>query len=377
MSTIKLIVFDLDGVLVDTKNIHFNALNSALKKSKINYQISYEEHLKIFDGLTTKEKLQILLKKRVLKNKNFKQIIKFKNIYTDFELSKNIKFNSKIYNIFKKLSKKYKIIVATNAIKKTLDTCIKKLKIKKFLSLSYSNQDVLFPKPHPQIYLKCMVDGGSKPKETLIIEDSEKFGFVASEFTELAIMDSDISTKIDSGLISATIDMNLNNQLPFSGDLLMYISNNPDYFPFCIDSLITGSLDEQEVSDSCKTYINDYLGCENLSVLEIYPNTDSSFVKHLDCITINNENHYYENLLNIEFLPPTLDDWGNVLDSVLSQQEIILDDEIYYFTKDTLQYLIPRFVFDSDLETITLQPNNSLNVNSSIMFKLLSTGLLE
>ena len=172
MSTIKLIVFDLDGVLVDTKNIHFNALNNALKKSKINYQISYEEHLKIFDGLTTKEKLQILLKKRVLKNKNFKQIIKFKNIYTDFELSKNIKFNSKIYNIFKKLSKKYKIIVATNAIKKTLDTCIKKLKIKKFLSLSYSNQDVLFPKPHPQIYLKCMVDGGSKPKETLIIEDS-------------------------------------------------------------------------------------------------------------------------------------------------------------------------------------------------------------
>jgi len=212
---------------------------------------------------------------------------------------------------------------------------------------------------------------------TFIIEDSDKFSFIASKFTELAIMDSYISTKIDSGLISATIDMNLNNQLPFSGDLLMYISNNPDYFPFCIDSLITGSLDDQEVTDSCKTYINDYLGCENLSVLEIYPNTDSSFVKHLDCITINNENHYYENLLNIEFLPPTLDDWGNVLDSVLSQQEIILDDEIYYFTKDTLQYLIPRFVFDSDLDTITLQPNNSLNVNSSIMFKLLSTGLLE
>ena len=97
----------------------------------------------------------------------------------------------------------------------------------------------------------------------------------------------------------------------------------------------------------------------------------------MDCITINNENHYYENLLNIDFFPPTLDDSGNVIDSVLTQQEIILDDEIYYFTKDTLQYLIPRFVFNSELETITLQPNNSLNINSSIMFKLLSTGLLE
>ena len=96
MSTIKLIVFDLDGVLVDTKNIHFNALNNALKKEKIKYEISYDEHLKIFDGLTTKEKLQILLKRKVLKKNNLKNIIKFKNIYTDTELKKSIKFNKKI-----------------------------------------------------------------------------------------------------------------------------------------------------------------------------------------------------------------------------------------------------------------------------------------
>ena len=49
---------------------------------------------------------------------------------------------------------------------------LKQHQIQKYLFLSYSNQDVVFPKPHPQIYLKCMVDGGSKPKETLIIEDS-------------------------------------------------------------------------------------------------------------------------------------------------------------------------------------------------------------
>jgi hypothetical protein len=152
----------------------------------------------------------------------------------------------------------------------------------------------------------------------------------------------------------------------------MYISNNPDYFPFCIDSLRTGSLSDQEVTDSCKTYISDYLGCETFLI-----DTVSNFVKHLDCISTNNDTYYYQNLLNIEFLPPTLDDWGNVLDSVLTQQEIILDDEVYYFTRNNLQYLIPRFVFNSELDTITLQPNNSLNINSSIMFKLLSTGLLE
>ena len=118
--------------------------------------------------------------------------------------------------------------------------------------------------------------------------------------------------------------------------------------------------------------IENYLECTDFSV-----DTISGLVKHLDCITVNDETYYYENLLNIEFLPPTLDDWGNVLDSALTQQEIILDNEIYYFTKDNLQYLIPRFVFNSELDTITLQPNNSLKINSSIMFRLLSTGLLE
>jgi hypothetical protein len=207
---------------------------------------------------------------------------------------------------------------------------------------------------------------------TIVIENPQAFGFVADQFTQLAVMDPTMATKIDSGLISATIDMNLENKIPFSGNLLMYISNNPDYFPFCIDSLITGSLDEQEVTDSCKAYITNYLGCQNFSI-----DTVSNFVKHLDCITTNDDTYYYENLLNIEFLPPTLDNWGNVLDSILTQQEIILDDEVYYFTKNNIQYLIPRFVFNSELDTITLQPDNSLKINSSIMFRLLSTGLLE
>ncbi len=41
---IKLIIFDLDGVLVEAKNIHYNALNKALGKD---YSISWNEHLKI------------------------------------------------------------------------------------------------------------------------------------------------------------------------------------------------------------------------------------------------------------------------------------------------------------------------------------------
>ena len=61
---IKLIIFDLDGVLVDTKPLHYFALNKALKKIE-NYEISKDDHSNIFDGLPTKEKLKILLKEKL------------------------------------------------------------------------------------------------------------------------------------------------------------------------------------------------------------------------------------------------------------------------------------------------------------------------
>ena len=48
MNKIKSIIFDLDGVLVDTKNIHFEALNKAFVDTKINFQISFKDHIRIY-----------------------------------------------------------------------------------------------------------------------------------------------------------------------------------------------------------------------------------------------------------------------------------------------------------------------------------------
>ena len=71
---IDTIIFDLDGVLIDSKKIHFLALNKSLKENKINYQISYEDHLKKFDGLPTKKKLEILNKQKIILKSSFKKI---------------------------------------------------------------------------------------------------------------------------------------------------------------------------------------------------------------------------------------------------------------------------------------------------------------
>lgn len=178
MNLIKAVVFDLDGVLVDTKKIHFDSLNRALQRNNIDYYIPYEEHLKFYDGLPTIKKLDILIKKNIIKKKNIKNIVKYKNIYTDREL-RNINFNKSIYRIFYSLSKKYKLAIATNAIKSTLDICVKRLRIKKFLSYKISNEQLNNCKPHPEIYLKCFLSLGMKPSEVLIAEDSH-FGRLAA-----------------------------------------------------------------------------------------------------------------------------------------------------------------------------------------------------
>ena len=168
---IKVIIFDLDGVLVDTKLIHFEALNSALKKYNFE-EISIDDHVKIFDGLPTIEKLKLLKKNKKIPKKFFSKIQKFKQKITSEILKRKIKKNNKIIKIMKNLHNKYKIVVATNAVNSTLNICLNKLGIEKYIDFKLSNEDINEPKPNPEIYLRIFINFGIYPSEALIIEDS-------------------------------------------------------------------------------------------------------------------------------------------------------------------------------------------------------------
>ena len=71
---IKGLIFDLDGVLVDTKDIHFQALNEALLQVNAKNIISFDDHSKNFDGLPTSKKLDILFNRNWIKKKQFVKI---------------------------------------------------------------------------------------------------------------------------------------------------------------------------------------------------------------------------------------------------------------------------------------------------------------
>ena len=101
----KLIIFDLDGVLVDTKKIHFNALNTSLKKINQKFVISYEEHLRLYDALSTSQKLKLLTKYKNLPKKYWKIVYDEKQQQTFKLLKKSVKDDHQLINFFQKLKK--------------------------------------------------------------------------------------------------------------------------------------------------------------------------------------------------------------------------------------------------------------------------------
>ncbi len=171
---IKAICFDLDGVLCSTKELHFRALNLALADIDQKYVISYEKHLKVYDGLTTYGKLGLLSLRENLPIEHHKRIWESKQLYTEKLLKETIKEDKELFGILFNLKKQgYLIYVATNSIKKTTFTILAQLGIWPLFNGILTNEDVICgAKPSPSIYLQCMLQACCCPNELLVIEDS-------------------------------------------------------------------------------------------------------------------------------------------------------------------------------------------------------------
>ena len=169
MSRIKFLIFDLDGVLVESKKLHFDALNEALGER---YMRSWEDHLNIYDGLKTNQKLELLTKYKGLPESEYKDIwIKKQNI-TVSKLEE-IKESKDLRLCFESLRNMgYKISCCSNSISNTVKTILTKLNIIEFFDSVISNEDVDNSKPHPEMYWKAMSLEKVLPEETVILEDS-------------------------------------------------------------------------------------------------------------------------------------------------------------------------------------------------------------
>lgn len=179
--TIKTIIFDLDGVLLDAKEIHYETLNKAIETiAGKEFIITRDEHLSTYDGLKTVQKLCMLTENKNLAVNLHQTIWHTKQCLTMSALD-NLQPNTRLINMFASLKEIgiKNIICASNSIQDTVYTSLKKLGIFNFFTLILSNESVKNSKPHPEMYWLAMTKADSLPEETLILEDSP-YGLLAA-----------------------------------------------------------------------------------------------------------------------------------------------------------------------------------------------------
>jgi HAD superfamily hydrolase (TIGR01509 family) len=169
---IKLIIFDLDGVLVDAKKIHYDTLNTALHQIGKQYIISESEHLSTYDGLKTFEKLNILSARKGLPVESHNAVWKEKQRLT-IEAISQLQHDAKLIAMCQQLRNDgYKLACCSNSIRRSVLVMLSRLGIAEHMDLIYSNEDVRHGKPHPEIYWTAMSALGLLPEDTLVVEDS-------------------------------------------------------------------------------------------------------------------------------------------------------------------------------------------------------------
>ena len=169
---IKAVVFDMDGVLVDAKEWHFEALNRALQL--FGYSIDRYDHVFTYDGLPTRRKLEVLSRDSGLPTALHPFINELKQSYTVEIAHARCRPNFQHeYALSRLKADGYLLAVASNSIRGTVELLMEKARLRSYLNVLMSNEDVKAPKPDPEIYHKTFAALGVTAAQCLVLEDNE------------------------------------------------------------------------------------------------------------------------------------------------------------------------------------------------------------
>lgn len=169
---IKGVIFDLDGVLVDTEELHYLAWLKVLELLGLNLSkkefcafagkqidIIAEGLIKKYNLNTTKEKLTSHRRKIVVE------------IFKDSDV-KMMPYAKKAVAFFAKETK-VNLALASTGIKQMVLMKLKKTGLYNFFSVIITGDDVKRGKPYPEIYLRAVKKLKLKPKDCLALEDTQ------------------------------------------------------------------------------------------------------------------------------------------------------------------------------------------------------------
>lgn len=187
MTRIRAIIFDMDGVLIDAREWHFEALNRAL--SLFGLEISRYDHLVTYDGLPTLKKLEMLSLERGLPRGLHRFLNELKQQYTMEIVHARCRPNFiHEYALSQLRQRGYRLAVCSNSMRDTVDVMMRLAGLAGYLDFSLSNQDVSQAKPHPEIYETAITRLHLTPPECLVVEDNAH-GLLAARASGAHVME--------------------------------------------------------------------------------------------------------------------------------------------------------------------------------------------
>ena len=201
----KLVVFDLDGVLVDACEWHRIALNQALREV-CNYEINIDEHYSTFNGIPTKVKLQKLTEMGILRREQHVEVYDRKQELTIKTIEKYAEYRKEKVDMIKHLRARGCFIACfTNSIRETATMMLDKTGVIEHLDYLVTNEDVENSKPAPDGYLFLVEKFNVSKNNVIIVEDSPK-GIAAAKASGCNVIEVKNPDEVDIKLFEDYFD---------------------------------------------------------------------------------------------------------------------------------------------------------------------------
>ena len=170
----KIIIFDFDGVILDSENSHLIAFNEGLKKLNIN--ISEDEYYSKYISLDDRGVITNVVNDKNISvtNEEIDMIIKNKNDYFESRLIDNSKLFPGVEELIIQLSKNFVLSIGSGANRSEIIKTLKNNNIYDYFEIIVSANEVNNPKPNPETYNRVLdnINTDFNINEIIVIEDS-------------------------------------------------------------------------------------------------------------------------------------------------------------------------------------------------------------
>jgi HAD superfamily hydrolase (TIGR01509 family) len=174
----KYILFDNDGVLVETEHLYFEASKRALKEF-FDVNIAFDDYMKIMtDGKGVWVAAPFASQEEITIARNQRDIYYQQYLKSEDTTIENVE------DVLNELSKKYKMAIVTTSRRVDFDIIHHTNKITKFMDFILCVEDYPKSKPYPEPYLKGVELFCANKKETIVVEDSQR-GLISANRAEI------------------------------------------------------------------------------------------------------------------------------------------------------------------------------------------------